>query len=166
MIDYAFQGPMYLWETVNWVPGANDSLSKLSTQYSLSIATNAPHSGTGEMIKALERVGAKRFFSHFFSSKELGFGKPDPRFFMAIAKKLNVAPEDCLMVGNHYTKDIVGAKQVGMTTIYYNEKRLPGPFEEADLVIDNMGELADAVEFLEARECVVESGQEKLKIKN
>jgi len=148
MIDYASQGPMYLWERVDWVPGAQDSLSKLSTQYPLCIATNAPHSGTEEMIKALDRVGAKRFFKNFFSSKELGYGKPDPRFFLAIAEKLHVVPGDCLMVGNHYSKDIVGAKRAGMMTIYYNEKELTGPFEQADLVIENMGELNKAIQSL------------------
>ncbi|MBE0647072.1 MAG: HAD family hydrolase [Bacteroidales bacterium] len=145
MIDYAFKGPMYLWETVDWVPGAQQALSKLSTQYPLCIATNAPHSGTEEMIKALARVGAKEFFRNFFSSKELGYEKPDPRFFLAIAEKLNVDPAACLMVGNHYSKDIIGARMSGMKTVYYNEKQLSGPFEDADLVIDDMGELAEAV---------------------
>ncbi len=148
MIDYALPGPMYLWDQVDWVPGAQNSLSKLSTQYQLCIATNAPHSGTEEMIKALARVGAESFFANFFSSKELGYGKPDPRFFLTIAEKLDVAPEDCLMVGNHYTKDIVGAKRAGMKTVYYNENKLTGIFEQADRVIDNMGELSETVSKL------------------
>lgn len=148
MIDYAFKGPMYLWEKVDWVPGAQDSLNKLSARYPLCIATNAPHSGTEEMVKALERVGAKRFFRNFFSSKELGCGKPDPRFFHAIAGKLNVTPEECLMVGNHYIKDIDGAKRAGMMTVFYNEKKITGPFDQADRVIDDMGKLDEAIQSL------------------
>lgn len=146
MIDYAFQGPMYLWERVDWVPGVQASLSKLSTQYPICIATNAPHSGSEEMMKALTRIGAKDYFKNFFSSKELGYEKPDPGFFLAIAEKLEVDPAACLMVGNHYSKDIVGAKRAGMKAIYFNEKKLNGPFEEADIVIDDMAALADAVQ--------------------
>lgn len=150
MIDYTSPGPMYLWEEVDWVPGAQNALRKLVTQYPLCIATNAPHSGTVEMIKALERVGATRFFTHFFSSKELGYGKPDPRFFLAIAGKLGIAPEDCLMAGNHYTNDTVGAKGAGMKTIYYNEKNLTGTFNDADYIISHMNELLGAIESLVA----------------
>jgi len=148
MIDYAFQGPMYLWDKVDWVPGAKEALAELSHLYPLSVATNAPHSGTEEMMKALERIGAKRYFTNFFSSKELGYGKPDPRFFRSIAEKLDVETDDCLMIGNHYAKDIAGAKKTGMKTIYYNEKGLKGPFPEADTIIDNMGKLIDAVTCL------------------
>ncbi|MBN1198035.1 MAG: HAD family hydrolase [Bacteroidales bacterium] len=152
MIDYALEGPMYLWEKVDWVPGAQFALRELAAQYPLCIATNAPHSGTEEMIKALDRVGARRFFSTFFSSKELGYGKPDPRFFLAIAGKLGMAPEECLMVGNHYTNDIIGAKEAGMLTIYYNEKQLNGPFDKADRVIDDMGDLAGAIRSIAGKE--------------
>jgi hypothetical protein len=35
-----------------------------------------------------------------------------------------------------------------MKTIYYNEKQLTGPYEQADLVITDMEELADAVSKL------------------
>ena len=149
MIDYAFQGPMYLWEKVDWVPGAKSSLIKLSAQYPLCIATNAPHSGTEEMIKALDLIGAKDYFKKYFSSKELGCGKPDPRFFLAISEKLNVTPEDCVMIGDRYNKDIAGAKSAGMHTVFYNDKKEPGPFEHADIVIEDMGELVEAITSLE-----------------
>lgn len=151
MIDYALPGPMCQWEKVDWVPGARQALTRLKSRFPLCIATNAPHSGTEEMIRALEMVGADQYFTHFYSSKELGYGKPDPRFFLAIASKLGMLPEECLMVGNHYTNDIIGARKAGMKTVYFNEKQLTGPFEKADRVIDDMGGLVSAIEAVEAR---------------
>jgi len=115
MIDYAFPGPMYLWDRVDWVPGA------------------------------------KQYFSAFFSSKELEHGKPDPRFFTAIAEKLQVKTWQCVMIGDRYAKDIEGAKSAGMNTIFYNDKKLPGPFPAADIVIDDMGDLVGAVNMMKCR---------------
>ena len=148
MIDYALPGPMYLWEKIGIVPGVQKALEALSGQYPMVVATNAPHSGSREMVKALEIGHLKHYFRSFYSSKELKFGKPDPRFFRAIAEKEQVDPEDCIMIGNHYRNDIEGAKQAGMKTILYNEKQLNAPLELADKVIDHMSELAEAVAAL------------------
>jgi putative hydrolase of the HAD superfamily len=146
MVDYALEGPMYLWEKVAWVDGAEEALKSLAAQHTLVIATNAPHSGTEEMIKALEMVNATPFFKRFFSSKELGHNKPDPRFFLAIAEEMKVPPARCVMIGNYYVKDISGAKGAGMKTIFYNEDNLPGPFKDADRVIIHMNQLIEAVD--------------------
>jgi len=80
MQDFGYQGPMSRWPEVAWIPGAEASLKKLSKHYPCVIATSADHSGTEEMIAALKRVGADRYFRHFFASNDLGYKKPDPRF--------------------------------------------------------------------------------------
>ncbi len=136
------EGPMYLWDVVEWIPGAEDALKKLFGKCTLVIATNAGVSGTKEMIKALERVSAVKYFSHFFSSKELGYEKPDVRFFSSIANKIGVLPEHCVMIGNLYEKDIVGAKASGMKTILFNEHGFKNAFPKADKIIYNMDELS------------------------
>ena len=135
------EGPMYLWDTVEWIPGAEQALQRLYSNYMLVVATNAGVSDTQAMIKALERVGAHRYFHHFFSSKDLGYQKPDVRFFQAIANHLAVLPQHCAMIGNLYEKDIIGAKQCGMFTVLLNEKQTPGRYPLADRVIANMEEL-------------------------
>ena len=121
MHDYNLPGPMADWEKVEWIPGAEKALKTLSEKYTCIIATSADHSGTEDMIAALRRVGADKYFHHFFSSKELGYKKPDPRFFSSIVEKLNVTPGECVMIGNFYEKDITGAKQAGLQTVLFNE---------------------------------------------
>jgi len=150
MVDYALEGPMYLWERVDWIPGIEKSLQILGAKYPLVIATNAPHSGTTEMIKALERVNAARLFSSFYSSRELKVGKPDPLFFLAIAQREEVLPHECIMIGNHYLNDITGAKAAGMRTVFYQETDTPGVFPDADVVIDNMESLPHVIESLDS----------------
>ncbi len=143
MRDYNLPGPMAEWEKVDWIPGAEKALKVLSKKYRCIIATSANHSGTEEMIAALRRVGADKYFHHFFSSKELGYKKPDPKFFRSIVEKLNLTPGECVMIGNFYEKDITGAKQAGMQTVLFNENKISGPFVEADVIILKMESLLD-----------------------
>lgn len=143
MRDFDLPGPMSEWEKVAFIPGAEEALSILSKRFTCVIATSANHSGTGEMIAALKRVGADRYFHHFFSSAELGYKKPDPKFFTSITTRLGLPPESCVMVGNLYEKDITGAKTAGMQTILFDEKKQPRNFPDADVVIHQMTELID-----------------------
>jgi len=141
MRDYNLPGPMAAWEKVAYILGAQQVLESLSGKFTCIIATNANHSGTGEMIDALKRVGADKYFHHFFSSKDLGYQKPDPRFFGSIVDKLGFEPGNCVMIGNLYEKDIVGAKAAGMQTVLFDEKNQNLDFPDADLVIHHMDEL-------------------------
>ncbi len=145
MRDFKLPGPMAEWKNVDWIPGAEEVLTSLSKKYRCIIATSAGHSGTQKMVAALKRVGADKYFHHFYSSKELGFKKPDPRFFASIAKKLALTPIECVMIGNFYEKDITGAKQAGMQTVLFNENRIAGPFIDADIIIFKMESLLDVI---------------------
>ena len=141
MRDYNLPGPMAVWEKVAYIPGAQKALESLSGKFTCIIATSAEHSGTDEMIDALKRVGADKYFHHFFSSKDLGYQKPDPGFFSSIVEKLELKAEKCVMIGNLYEKDIVGAKAAGMQTILFDEKQQNHDFPDADAVIHQMDEL-------------------------
>lgn len=45
--------------------------------------------------------------------ENIGFCKPNPAYYTEIAKRIGVAPEECLMVGNDVSEDMAAAK-VGM----------------------------------------------------
>lgn len=44
-------------------------------------------------------------------------GKPEPIFFQGLCRRLNVQPEQCLLIGDNLEADIAGAKGVGMKAI-------------------------------------------------
>jgi len=48
-----------------------------------------------------------------FVSSEVGFTKPDPRFFAAIAQQLAAAPAEILLIGDDETADVVAARAAG-----------------------------------------------------
>jgi HAD superfamily hydrolase (TIGR01509 family) len=134
-------GPMASWEHVEWIPFAEQALKELHQKYICCIASNAGFSDTTLMIDALKRVGAEKYFKHFFTSLDLGFEKPDIRFFTAICMHNGIEPDDCIMIGNDYKKDIEGAKKIGMTTVFFNENNDQGNFPDADYIIQSMQEL-------------------------
>jgi putative hydrolase of the HAD superfamily len=140
MTDTGEPGPMYLWKEVALVPGVEEALFQLRG-FITCIATNADVSDTAAMIKALERVGADGWFSHFFSSKDLGCPKPDPGFFLRICGEIRCLPEECVMIGNDYIKDICGGKGAGLKTVFFAPGGSDGHFPMADAVIGNMKEL-------------------------
>lgn len=144
MRDYPeLKTPMYCWEHVELIPHVEEALKVLSKQYLMVIATNAGQSDTAAMKKALNRVGVDKYFNYFFSSKDLGYEKPDPDFFITIANEIRCDVNECVMIGNLYEKDITGAKDAGMKTILFNEKKLNNDFSKADFVINSMKELAE-----------------------
>lgn len=148
MVDFELEGPMYTWEKVAWEPGADQAVPALSQTCDLYLATNAGASDTSGVVKALERIGAQHYFKHIFLAAEVGFAKPDLRFFQFIIHKINGDPSRFIMVGDHYEKDIVGAKYAGIKTIFYNRKGVPGAFDKADRIVSNLAELPLMIETL------------------
>ena len=136
-----YKGPMASWQKIEVIDCVDEMLSEIKKKYCLCVATNAGDSDTALMVKALERGGIKQHFNHFFSSKDLGFSKPNPMFFSAITNYLYLITSECVMIGNDYEKDIVPAKYVGMKTIFFNENKLTGSFESADFIIVSMREV-------------------------
>ena len=148
MVDHGVPGPMYRWEKIDWMPNADKALKTLSSLHPCYLATNAGLSDSALVLKALSRVGADLFFSGIFTSTDLGVEKPDPEFFRAICDHLRVLPGDCIMIGDHYVKDITGARQFGMKTVWLNHKKHNGDFPMADRIIHSMDELPEIIRTL------------------
>jgi len=134
-------GPMCYWDEVAVVDGVQDFLDGCYEKYPMMVASNSGFSTTDMMIKALNRGGIDRYFSCFFTSKDLKVEKPDPRFFELICQASGFAPADIVYIGNDYRKDIESAKKAGLQTWFFNENNLDGPFPNADRVFYHFSEL-------------------------
>jgi putative hydrolase of the HAD superfamily len=109
---------MVYWPRVELIDGAREALAVLSPRFTCCLASNAGISDAELMGQALDRVAVRPYFHHLWTSKELGAAKPNPEFFLAITRRLGLRPEECVMVGNDYAKDIAGAKAAGLRTIW------------------------------------------------
>ncbi len=52
-------------------------------------------------------------FEHYTTYENSRYSKPNPKYYEAIANKLNLKPEECIMVGNDVGDDMV-AEKIGM----------------------------------------------------
>jgi HAD superfamily hydrolase (TIGR01662 family) len=82
-------------------------------------------------------------------SVEVGHPKPHPAPFLVALKELGCAPSETMMVGDRLDEDIVGARQLGMTTAW---RRSEGDFDEVvpDYTFDTVSELLVIPELQEA----------------
>ncbi|MFC4776110.1 HAD family hydrolase [Paenibacillus sp. GCM10023252] len=142
--------PMADWQEVQLVPGIIDALEYLNNHFILCIASNARESDASLMRRALERVNVLHFFNYSFTSKELGATKPNPLFFKSLINEMGLQFSDCIMIGNDYQKDIVGASQIGLKTIWFNPSNISIP---SDLIADD--EISSMNDLVKAVECMV-----------
>lgn len=97
-------------------PGAFDVLRTLRERaMKLGILTNGFSETHREKI-ALLQLG--EFFDAIFIADELGMLKPDPLLFAHACEKLGSTPMHGAMVGDRYDRDIRGALDAGMYTVW------------------------------------------------
>jgi FMN phosphatase YigB (HAD superfamily) len=142
-----FQGAMVHWPRVELIPGVVEALGSIHGRLACCVASNAGDSDAELMGLALERVGIRHFFDHLWTSRELGATKPNPAFYRAILRELDLEPEACIMVGNDYEKDIAPAKAMGMWTIWLGRSVIEN-LPAADAIIHTMEDLYAAINLL------------------
>ena len=63
-------------------------------------------------MRKLTKLGYKNI--SLVTSEEVGVEKPDPLIFYYALKKINLTPDQVIMIGNSHSKDIIGANNVGI----------------------------------------------------
>ncbi len=95
--------------------GAIDILSYLKPKYKMHIITN----GFEEVQhKKMKNSDLLPFFDKIITSEEVGVKKPNPKIFHYALEKSDASPEESIMIGDNFEADILGAKNVGMYTIF------------------------------------------------
>lgn len=95
-------------------------LEKLHKKYKLGIITNGPKS---QQYVRLKNAGLEKYFLHIFVSEEVGYNKPNIKFFEYIFKKLKEKDKSkILIIGDSLTSDIQGGNNWGVDTCWYNRK--------------------------------------------
>ena len=93
---------------------SGEILERLSASYVLGLLTN----GAPAIQRAkLQKSGLESYFAHVVVSGDLCIGKPHPATFHRIAELVGTPPAECLMVGDSYEKDVLGARAVGMKAL-------------------------------------------------
>lgn len=70
----------------------------------------------------IEKTGLQKYFDEIIISGEVGFTKPTKEIFEIAYKKLNVKPEECIMIGDKLDVDVKAALNAGMEAIWFDVK--------------------------------------------
>jgi HAD superfamily hydrolase (TIGR01549 family) len=106
-------------------PGTADVLQSLrDLGKRLGLVTNGFSETHREKIGLLQ-LG--ELFDAIFIADEVGMLKPDPALFVHACAALGGSPPSCAMVGDRYDRDIRGAAEAGLFTVWVNVRDEPLP---------------------------------------
>ena len=93
-------------------------LNELKGKYKLGILSNGDSTIQHGKI---DHVQISDYFDEIVVTGDVGIHKPDKRIFEYTLDKLNVKPEEAIMVGDVFASDILGAINAGMKTAWILE---------------------------------------------
>ena len=100
----------------------------------------------GNISVVLHEFGFDGMFEKIIESAVVGIRKPDPRIYMLGVETLQMKPEEVVVIGDSFKKDIIPAKKIGCTAIWIkgetwtdenNDESLP------DTIITDLKQLID-----------------------
>ncbi|MGD8404175.1 MAG: HAD family hydrolase [Anaerolineales bacterium] len=144
-----------LWEWLNrhrprpmkhfmMVPGIKAMLERLYGKYPMAVVSARDDKSTREFLNQFELTG---YFQEIVTAITAEHTKPYPDPILYAAEKMNVAPENCLMIGDT-TVDIragktAGAQTVGVLCGFGERAELER--RQTDLILENTSDLADVL---------------------
>ena len=132
-----------------FLPGAEEAVKeKLFGKYKLYLASN----GTAVVQKGrMTSADLYPYFEESFVSQELGHNKPSLEYFQAAFARIpGFDPNECLMVGDSLTSDILGGKRAGLRTVWVNPHHKTAPEDlKPDYEIEYLADLPALLEEIE-----------------
>lgn len=114
------------------VEGAEEMLKYFKKHFKTGIVTNNLIS---EQTEKLNFLGLANYIDVMVTSEEARSPKPDPHIFLVAMHKLDVKPEETVMIGDSWMHDIMGAKSAGIKCIWLNNNKSQIPNPETALEI-------------------------------
>ena len=108
-------------KTHTLVPGAKETLEYLQNKgYRLFAASNS----FGHLQRnRLEQAGILPFFEDTYISMDIGYDKPDIRFYEEALRRCGLQASEVLMIGDSMTTDVLGAQAAGMDALFFDRKK-------------------------------------------
>jgi putative hydrolase of the HAD superfamily len=95
------------WKIFDDVRPALDALA--SRGINLAVVSNWDE----RLVPLLEALGLRKYFETIIVSRDIGFAKPSPVIYEHASRKLGLAPEFILHVGDSRREDLEGARAAG-----------------------------------------------------
>lgn len=130
------------------MPDARETLTRLSPKYRIGLLTNgAPDLQREKLLNS----GLEPLLQAVAISGEHDIGKPEPEIFHRLLSELDVSASEAVMVGNSLERDILGAQNAGITSVWL---KVAGSEEHAPVqpgyTITSLAQLPELVSRLDA----------------
>lgn len=115
---------------------------------SLAILSDAPARQAWLRLTAL---GLPHFFDTVITFEDTGYRKPHAAPFLKVLERLELTPEEVIMVGDWMERDIAGAALLNIITAYarYGDT-MDTPESHADYILDDIADLCDVIKKINA----------------
>ena len=125
------------------LPGVIETLDFLKSKTPIGLATSSPQKLIDAVLNTLD---VKEYFTAIQSAETETHGKPHPAVFLSAAKKMNVRPQNCLVIEDSLN-GIIAAKAARMEVVCIPEKsHLPNPkMNVADFQFENMNDFLNQI---------------------
>ena len=110
------------WGTTHTlVPNAEQMLQTLHAKgYRLFAASNS----FGHLQRSrLEHAGILHYFEDTYISMDIGYDKPDIRFYQEALRRANLQASEVLMIGDSMTTDVLGAQAAGIDALFFDRQK-------------------------------------------
>jgi len=125
-------------------PRAKATLRELSEGRCLLVCSDT----TGSTKVMLERAGLRSYFKGEYYSNEMHVTKSGGLFGMILESRPSARSEEFVSIGDSARTDIAIPKGMGMRTIWIRNEALGTCQVEPDVTVEDLGEVARAVETL------------------
>lgn len=114
-------------------------LRHLKNKYDIGLVSNF----YGNLQAICNNLCISDYFNVIVDSRNAGIEKPHPGIFSIALKKLSALPENTLVVGDSYERDIVPSKILGCKTVWLNNKswKKQSTSYNTDYIIRDINEL-------------------------
>ena len=129
-------------EKIPFRPHAVEAVQWAAAHYPVALASGSARPLIDIVTQSPELDGC---FQVILSADEVGAGKPDPAVYLEAAKRLGVAPENCVCLEDS-PFGVLSGHRAGMIVINIPDPDFPLKPEEAqyaDLVLDSLAEFSD-----------------------
>ena len=117
-------------------------LEKLAAKYPMVLVSNF----YGNITNVLAEFRLDKYFKDIVESAVVGIRKPDHRIYLLGVEALGLKPEECVVVGDSFYKDIEPAKKAGCHAVWFKgEGWTEQQYDETipDKVITDLEQLLD-----------------------
>lgn len=122
-------------------------LGELKKRFPLGLVSDAQSCFS---IAEMKVLGIHDFFNTLVISGDYGYRKPDPRLFLQALDTLGLRPEEAIYVGNDMFRDMFGARQLGIKTIFFQSNQGEQSYKNVspDYIVRQFSEVLNGVDFL------------------